>query len=139
MYINKTFQHSEAFNSTIRRMLMNKESPDCSLSVIAMCQEGMTMVKNFRVELDNGIINFTALWLHCISQENSYIANYVSFHFITDLMYCDPPKTSLMVAMDKAKQKLRIENEPVIILLVLLGFNILLYILLLPCCVSIVN
>ena len=32
---------------------MNKEKPDCSLSVMGMCQEGMTMVKNFKVEFND--------------------------------------------------------------------------------------
>ena len=54
-------------------------------------------------------------------------------------MYCNLPKTFIITAIEHAKLKFRIDNDAVVILLVLLVFNILLYMFLLPCCVSIVN
>ncbi len=92
------------------------------MSVYAMCQEGMTLVKAIDVELNKG--------------KPCYLSpsNPMNF-FHLESMICHPPKSAITTTVEQAKLKFRLESTGIVVLLILLGFNFVLYLLILPCMV----
>lgn len=105
---------------------MNTEDHACHLSIYAMCQEGTTLVKSMDVDLD---------------KSNLLMQKLVTiFYFLfKEAMICHPPKSSYTKTIERAKLKFRIESDAIVFLLLFMLFNIILYLLLIPCLVCITN
>ena len=65
------FPFSDSFNSSVRKLFMNRIDHDCYISIYAMCQEGMTLIKAMDVDLNKGKLVYCGvsrfLLLPCLS------------------------------------------------------------------------
>ena len=127
---------------------MKKMDHDCYVSIYAMCQEGMTLIKALDVDLDEGISldPFPSLpppldpppSPPCQFSPSIPLLPFllqVFFFILIEAMVCHPPKSSFTTTVEKAKLKFRLDSTGIVVMLVILLVNISLYLLILPCVV----